>query len=123
MATIYCIEDINGLKYVGSTIQSLQLRMYGHIHKTSCSSRALDLHNSKIYELEKCELSKKKERERYWINKIDCVNIKKLNFNRHEFLLNHNSYKKKLYYYQNSWGGDKRSNNNLLEIDIDLFNF
>ena len=24
--------------------------------------------------------------------------------------------------YQNSWGGDKRSNNNLLEIDTDLFN-
>lgn len=32
------------------------------------------------------------------------------------------SYKKKVYHYRNSWGGDERRYNNLLRIDINLFN-
>jgi len=32
-----------------------------------------------------------------------------------------NEYTRQLYHYQNSWGGDKRYNNNLLCIDVDLF--
>lgn len=31
-------------------------------------------------------------------------------------------YKKKVYHYRNSWGGDERRYNNLLRIDINLFN-
>ena len=132
MATIYCIEDINGLKYVGSTIQKLHRRLLYHkIDKPRTSSSKLDINNSKIYELEKCELSKKKERERYWINKIECVNIYKLNYNEREYKKHYNYINrekaKKIsnlsYHYKASWGGDKRSNNNLLEIDVDLFNY
>ena len=33
-----------------------------------------------------------------------------------------NNNKLKLYHYQNSWGGDKRRNNNLLMINLDIFN-
>ena len=80
---IYCIEDINDLKYVGSTKQKLYERLNGHKwdeqRGKKCSSRKLNLYNSIIYQLEECVKDQRKERERYWINKIDCVNKKKLN--------------------------------------------
>ena len=84
MYTIYCIEDCNSLKYVGSTKHKLNRRL--RIHKNDkkrnhyCSSSKLDLDNCEIYSLE-TDVNKKdkKERERYHINKIDCVNEKKLN--------------------------------------------
>ena len=135
MATIYCIEDINGLKYVGSTIQVLKRRFKNHKLKTNnCTSRLLDLHNSKIYELEKCELSNKQEREKYWINNIDCVNYYKYNWDKNEekkYMTNYYNKNSKnikrhsldLHYYKCSWGGDKRYHNNLLEIDVKLFNY
>ena len=133
MATIYCIEDINGLKYVGSTIQKLKRRFKNHKQQSNrCMSRLLDIYNSKIYELEICELSEKKEREKYWINKIDCVNKKKLNWDKNEekkYMTNYyndNSRKIKkysidLHKYKCSWGGDYRYHNNLLQIDVELF--
>ena len=85
MYTIYCVEDINDLKYVGSTKQSLSERLYGHISDKRigryCSSKKLDLDNCKIYSLETGVSEKnKKEKEGYWINKIDCVNIYKLDY-------------------------------------------
>ncbi len=84
MVLIYCIEDINGLKYVGSTKRNMHVRFRQHYnHKkmntSTCSSKKLDLLNCEIYELEWCEDSNRKERESYWINKLDCVNILKLN--------------------------------------------
>ena len=86
---IYCIEDINDLKYVGKTKQKLYQRLSEHIsHRNrECSSNKLNLFNSIIYTLEECEKEVSKEREKYWINKIDCVNILKLNFNRQEHKL------------------------------------
>lgn len=84
MVKIYCIEDINDLKYVGSTSLKLHKRFTGHKQNKirnhgKCSSMKLNLYHSIIYELEECEESERKERERYWINKIDCVNHYKLN--------------------------------------------
>lgn len=82
MVIIYCIEDINDLKYVGSTID---MRRRFNVHKhdkyrgRNCSSRLLHLEHSIIYQLEECDESLRKEREKYWINKIDCVNERKLN--------------------------------------------
>jgi len=84
MYTIYCIEDCNSLKYVGSTKQKLNRRLNKHKSAKKrnryCSSSKLNLDNCKIYSLE-TDVNKKdkKERERYHINKIDCVNEKKLN--------------------------------------------
>ena len=85
MVSIYCIEDINDLKYVGSTILKLNQRLSGHRRDKKsvvhyCSSSKLNLHNCIITELERCNLEERKERERYHINNIDCVNDKKLNF-------------------------------------------
>jgi uncharacterized protein YfcZ (UPF0381/DUF406 family) len=78
MVSIYLIEDINDLKYIGSTKQKLTKRF--NQHKTSkkinrpCSSKQLNLHNCIIYELEKCDDINRKEREQYWIDNTDCVN-------------------------------------------------
>ena len=79
MVTIYCIEDINDLKYVGSTKQTLANRFDVHKRNKTCSSKKLNLYYSIIYPLETCNKSNKKERERYWINKLDSVNTNKLN--------------------------------------------
>jgi hypothetical protein len=82
MVFIYCIEDINDLKYVGKTNQKLNDRFTQHkySHKRgNCSSGKLNLYNSIIYILEECLEELSVERERYWINKIDCVNQRKLN--------------------------------------------
>jgi len=77
------IEDINDMKYVGSTTSKLNRRLNEHRshkkHGVSVSSSKLNLHNSIITQLEQCNLEHRKERERYWINKIDCVNQIKLN--------------------------------------------
>ena len=79
MIKIYCIEDINDLKYVGSTKQKLKVRMRQHRTQRDCSSDQLNLDYSMIYTLEECEEDLRKERERHWINTIDCVNVLKLN--------------------------------------------
>lgn len=90
MVLIYCIEDINGLKYVGSTKRDMYVRFREHyrkrkIDKCVCSSKLLDLLNCEIYELEWCEESNRKERECYWIHKLECVNYIKYNYNRKEY--------------------------------------
>ena len=84
MVSIYLIEDINDLKYVGSTTMKLNTRLSCHrSHKKTarrcCSSSKLNLHNCIIIELERCNKEDRKERERYYINEIDCVNKLKLN--------------------------------------------
>jgi predicted GIY-YIG superfamily endonuclease len=89
MVTIYCIEDINDLKYVGSTTQKLKQRFTNHISdkrcNKTCSSRELNLENSIIYPLEECSKEDRREREKYWINKLDCVNVLKLNYDVKEY--------------------------------------
>jgi len=89
MVKIYCIEDINDLKYVGSTTQLLCARMRGHRHDKcrgrNASSSKLHLEHSIIYLLEECPEDLRKERERYWIDKIDCVNLLKLDFDEKEW--------------------------------------
>ena len=134
MINIYCIEDCDGLKYVGSTKQTLKKRFKGHKCKSGnfCSSRLLNMEKSQITLLETCDISERKERESYWINKLDCVNVKKLNFNKAEYNAQYRNrniekekeyikqYKKNRRSYTLSWGGDLRAdNNNLLKIDID----
>ena len=92
MTTIYCIEDINDLKYVGSTINKLNVRLAKHRYdkKTNRykSSSKLNLENCIIYPLETCSESDRFEREKYWIHKIECVNQIKFNFDRKEYCRN-----------------------------------
>ena len=76
---IYLIEDINDLRYVGSTNQKyLNSRFSQHkYHKKighTCSSSKLNLDNATITLLEICEENERQERERYWVKKLGCVN-------------------------------------------------
>ena len=84
MVLIYCIEDINDLKYIGSTTQRLGARLAHHRYNRQCSSRELNLYNCIIYELENCSQEERKEREKYHINHTECVNTHKLNHNNRE---------------------------------------
>lgn len=128
MIKIYCIEDINDNKYIGSTKQKyLCDRLSGHRQTKrdrygECSSCELNLDNCIIYTLEECE---DRDRERYWINKIDCVNHYKLNFNRKEYRESTKKRENELQqlrrHYKKSWGGDERFYNNLLNINLSIF--
>ncbi len=87
MVVIYCIEDINDLKYIGSTTQTLGKRLTGHKQDAkrckkgsrNCSSKELNLYNCIIYELETCSEEERSERESYHINNTECVNVRDLN--------------------------------------------
>ena len=123
MISIYCIEDINDLRYVGKTKQKLKDRFNNHLcekklNRTNTSSNKLNLENSIIYEIEKCEEKDSKEREAYWIKELNAVNILKLNVDRKEALrisaLNYWKNNKEAVKYRKSW-------NNLINIDLDLF--
>jgi len=117
MVSIYCIEDINHLKYVGSTKKKLNIRLSEHKsdkkinYKNICSSKNLDLDNCKIYVLEVCNESNRLERERYWINHIDCVNEIKLNGRDME-------YNKE---YQKEWRKNNKEKVKEYYNDYDLF--
>jgi len=114
--------------YIGST-KNLYHRIACHkSDKNECSSRIIiESGKYQVEILEECEEDKREEREQYWIDKYDCVNIKnpvrkkywdKVEDNK----LKMKEWKKNDKKYKDSWGGDKRSHNNLLCIDINLFN-
>ena len=127
---IYCITDINGLCYVGKTKQSLNKRLRDHRsdknRNKGLTSSKLDLYNCEIFILEECNNDISKERERYWINNIDCVNEYKLNYDnkigcKNRYYRNRKlelKKKKEHYYYVNSWGGHPDYYNNLLSINL-----
>jgi len=136
MEKIYCIEDINGLKYVGRTKLKLNRRLSKHKsnkkRNLGCSSEKLDLDKCTISCIDIADSKKEAhELEEFYINSIDCVNHHKYYFDRKEYQKEYDKknkekrkeYGKQNYYYQKTWGGDKRWNNNLLEIDPDLFNY
>lgn len=133
MIKIYCITDINNLKYVGKTKSTLNHRLSQHKHnkktRGSYTSKLLDLDNCEIKELCTCQKEESRNREYYWIDKIDCVNRLngKFDINKwkkewykrnNEAILIHRGLIRE---YKNSWGGDKRFYNNLLQIDCNLF--
>mgnify|MGYP003680612597 CR=1 FL=1 len=138
---IYLITDINGLKYVGSTINKYLCNRIAH-HKCTKnnSSRLLDCNNWEYHIIEECEECDRKTREQYWIDNTVCVNKIKALGNKKQYQLDNKEYfnklnkiynethkdeikiyKAKLFQYQQSWGSIK-IDNNLLRIDINLFN-
>ena len=97
MEQIYLIEDCNGLKYVGRTIEKLSQRLRKHKYDKKrgvCSSKQLDLENCKISCLDIADSKvEARELEAFYINSIDCVNIVKFNFDFDE--KEHKEYKSK----------------------------
>jgi glutamyl-tRNA reductase len=94
---IYLIEDCDGLKYVGSTNQTLNARLSKHRsdkkRNRDCSSYKLNLEDCSITELEKCDEENKLEREQYWKDHTDCVNERNMVFDEKQY--------KKEYYQKN----------------------
>lgn len=85
MGVIYLIEDINDLRYVGSTTQLLSKRMSSHIHKTKnginkASSKYLNLYNSIIIQIDTYDNDDERHhKEKYWIKKLNAINKYKFN--------------------------------------------
>lgn len=116
--------------YIGST-KNLYHRMAVHKCKTAkymCSSKIIiESGEYEVEILEECEEDMRLEREQYWMDKHDCVN--KNNAIRGPKTwdkVEENKIRMKQWFkdnkkYKDSWGGDKRYNNNLLMIDINVF--
>tara|TARA_R110002020_G_scaffold355545_4_gene568228 strand:- start:19 stop:438 length:420 start_codon:yes stop_codon:yes gene_type:complete len=77
------VDNETGKSYVGSTGEYYLCRRL-HTHRRDkksnkgCSSAQLDLYNCELTLIEKVSHEKRKEREAYWIENTDCVNIRKL---------------------------------------------
>ena len=80
----YKITDPTGLIYVGMTSQTFDQRLRQHKYdkkfkRNNCSSALLDLDNCNMSAIQyNISTSNKKEIERYWIHKLDCVNSRTL---------------------------------------------
>jgi predicted GIY-YIG superfamily endonuclease len=130
------VDESNGDVYIGSTINSLDLRFRTHqifkyYNKLKC--------NCKIILIEDYPCNNKRElemREQYFIDNTDCINktdavvkiekkreaVRRCNAKR---LVELRPYKNEWHTqrirYEKTWGGDKRYHNNLLLIDVNLF--
>lgn len=173
---IYLITS-NNLKYVGSTKQRIQDRLYDHqcfklydmdknnyslnileernfndkeelrkkeqyyIEHYKCCNKLKAYNNLTKSEIDKNHYQKNKEKikrankQHYETNKKQILEKQKKKYetNRKQILQKQKQYqidnkehiKRKgaiIYQYKCSWGGDKRTNNNLLEIDLDIYN-
>ena len=141
------IDNTNGNKYIGSTTQKISERLSCHrchyrqfkkgTRKSGCASfQIVENNNYEIILIEDYPCNTKRElekREQYWLDTIDNINITRSYMTKEDRLAmnrvldkkrtrNHKPYLKKYRDYRNSWGGDIRSQNNLLLIDINLYN-
>ena len=95
---IYCIIDINGLKYVGKTYKTLKERLRRHRNdkniNNGCSSEKLDLDNCEIILLCECDECEAKYREQYFKDNIKCVNKNNMVFDVKQY---HKKYSKNYY--------------------------
>ena len=92
---IYCIIDINDLKYVGKTeLKYLSERLgkhrYDKKNNNSCSSKLLDLDNCEMILLCECEEYEASYMEQYFKDNIKCVNIRNPNTNKVEYMKKYN---------------------------------
>ena len=86
IATVYKLHDKNGLVYFGSTRQKLYQRLSEHRYKNHVrpsTSSLLDYDSMEATVLEEHEFSEgeydvhfMRERERYYIELFECVNIR-----------------------------------------------
>jgi hypothetical protein len=137
---IYLIIDITcGDLYVGSTIHNLNERIRDK-HEFFNAPYFKNRNCCKTSLIEEYPCKNKEEllwRERFWIDRIDCVNKRRPIINeeeRNKMKLDNakkwtadnidrvNEVRRKRYHFRNSWGGDERRENNLLFIDVNLFN-
>lgn len=89
---------IDTLKCVNKIIPTRSKNEYRKIHREKM------LQEKKMFYIKNKERYSQKAKETYMINK------KQIRQNQHDY-----------YKYKSSWGGDKRTQNNLLLIDVNLF--
>jgi hypothetical protein len=92
MGSIYeIICWTTGLRYIGQTTQSLKKRLKGHKQSyreglNLSSKYVLEYGNFEIYQLEKvADKQLLKERELYYIQHTDCINIITYDFDKKEY--------------------------------------
>ena len=133
MTQIYkIIDNTNGNIYVGSTNQKICHRMSNHKnpnHNKCISKEIIKNNDYQVIVIEECDEKIRNEREQYWIDNLDCINI------QNTF---HNSKKYKREYYEKhidekreydkirrewkmSWGETKRDNCNLTYTNPFIF--
>lgn len=98
MTLIYQILDnTSGKVYVGSTNQTINQRMSTHKSKNNmCSSKEIIKNNDyEVSIIEECINDVKQKREQYYIDKLDCVNIKNALYDEKEYLKNYRIIHKK----------------------------
>ena len=117
---------------------TIEERLRKHKNRQNCMCNQIIKNGD--YKIELIEETDDKTRERYWIENTECVNKIIPGRLRHEWykenkqslLQKNNEYRKKnkdkilnrkkeYRKYINSWGGDARCNNNLLNINVNLF--
>tara|TARA_R100001198_G_scaffold96605_2_gene87359 strand:+ start:1034 stop:1432 length:399 start_codon:yes stop_codon:yes gene_type:complete len=131
MTLIYKIVDNDTNEcYIGSTKQKIYNRLSTHKKQNSCSSWSIiKKNNYKVLILEECNELNRNEREQYYININDCVNIKNVIWDektyKKEYSKNHKKEKAEYDKIRRDWiktfGETKRDTNNLLYIKMDLF--
>ena len=99
----------------GVAVRYLRTRLTEHRYKKnkglSCSSSKLNLYNCIIIPLEECDDKDRHEREKYWINKLDCVNTLKLNgrnTNENYKRYYHKNILQRREYYRNYYHANKK---------------
>jgi hypothetical protein len=144
------IDNTNGKIYIGSTTQSLARRKTKHVTDSKnygkiengkvikySSHSIIENGNFNIILLESFPCNNKDElrmREQEYIDKLDCINSQRA-YRTEEQKKEDNKkccekrngtekmkkYKAELYEYQSTWGGRRNYDNNLLQIDSDIF--
>ena len=119
------IDNTNEDIYIGMTT-NLRRRLSQHKNKDNdCLSRKIIANGD--YRIELIEETDDKTRERYWIENTECINIQipgrtlKERRATEKFKKTLRTRRMRLRKYEYSWGGDKRSSNNLLLINTNLF--
>ncbi len=133
--------------YIGSTIKSLKYRLERHLDSNCISKEIIKNGNYKIELIENYPCNNNndlRKREQYYIDNLKCINIRNAykdqkEYNKEYYINNFEKEKKRISNYQlknrkklnqyqkeyikfkKSWGGDKRYNNNLLEINLNIF--
>jgi len=108
---IYKLTDKNGLTYIGKT-NDIEKRFSVHkCRKNDTSAGRLDFDSIKKEILEECPENLVQEREKYWINNTECVNVMRYNYNDLE-------YKRRRNEWIRSWGKHTGSDNNMFFINL-----
>ena len=128
------MDNTNGDIYIGSTSQKINDRM--KIHRADakrnkhCSSKKIINNNDyEVIIIEECDEENRKEREQYWIDNLDCINIYNTIFNKKEYMKKwwserkeeKSKYDKTRGDWKMSWGETKRDICNLTYTDPFIF--